>query len=141
MVYRLRLTSQSEGCTALHYAAYMGNAAAVEFLLDVDCNPLVRSVRSDWTISHSNFDKTALDYSTYKVRRWTSLGHSSRDSIIAATIHASATDRFLMTAAGSCARKSSHGEVSLKSLLTLPHPTQAGKSYRCKGYAACSFGG
>ena len=45
----------------------MGNAAAVEFLLDMDCDPRVRSVRSDWTLKHNNYDKTALDYAERKV--------------------------------------------------------------------------
>jgi len=52
----------TEGCTALHYAAYMGNLAGVQFLLAVGCDPRITSVFSEWSQQHHNFDKTALDY-------------------------------------------------------------------------------
>ena len=52
----------SEGCTALHYAAYMGRPQVVELLLEQGCDPLARSVRSPWSLKHSNHSLLAVDY-------------------------------------------------------------------------------
>jgi len=55
-------TRTSEGCTALHYAAYMGQPECVRTLLRVGGEPSILSQRSEWSQRHSNYSRLPLDY-------------------------------------------------------------------------------